>query len=155
VLGETVFEEGDWRVIGEYVYDAEGGRHQAFYAPYRDTTVLGELVRPHERIQVEESLKWSPEETQKLWKAAGLAEIGKWMRGNEYGEFGPGFSDCREKPVCTGQKGPRPTVCPSFQPHVFRDTWGRSFFFALLACHHRVAGSSFDCPSGSGAGLRG
>ncbi|KAK4466152.1 hypothetical protein QBC42DRAFT_89948 [Cladorrhinum samala] len=85
VLGETVFEEGDWRVIGEYVYDAEGGRHQAFYAPYRDTTVLGELVRPHERIQVEESLKWSPEETQKLWKAAGLAEIGKWMRGNEYG----------------------------------------------------------------------
>ncbi|KAK4191955.1 hypothetical protein QBC35DRAFT_470231 [Podospora australis] len=86
VLGETAFVESDWRVIGEYVYDAEGGRHQAFYAPVRDTTVMGEVIRPHERIQVEESLKFSPEETQKLWDLSGMTEIGQWMHGDEYAD---------------------------------------------------------------------
>lgn len=73
-------------MIGEYVHDAEGGRHQAFYSPVRDTTVFGQVIRPHERIQVEESLKWSPEETRKMWDLAGMTEMGKWMHGTEYGE---------------------------------------------------------------------
>ncbi|KAK4174027.1 C-type lectin protein [Triangularia setosa] len=85
VLGEAAFDERDWRVIGEYVYDAEGGRHQAFYSPVRNTTVFGEVIRPHERIQVEESLKWSPEETRKMWDLAGMTEMGQWMHGTEYG----------------------------------------------------------------------
>ncbi|CAP70273.1 uncharacterized protein PODANS_3_3560 [Podospora anserina S mat+] len=86
VLGQAAFHERDWRVIGEYVHDAEGGRHQAFYSPVRDTTVFGQVIRPHERIQVEESLKWSPEETRKMWDLAGMTEKGKWMHGTEYGE---------------------------------------------------------------------
>jgi L-histidine Nalpha-methyltransferase / hercynylcysteine S-oxide synthase len=86
VLGETTFIERDWRVVGEYVYDGEGGRHQAFYSPKRDTLVMGELIRPHDRIQVEQSLKYSRDEAQKLWGRAGMAEIGQWKHGNEYGE---------------------------------------------------------------------
>ncbi|KAL2130440.1 hypothetical protein VTI74DRAFT_6386 [Chaetomium olivicolor] len=85
VLGETAFDEKDWRVIGEYVYDAEGGRHQAFYAPRRDTTVMGELIRPHERVQVEQSLKYSAAEAGALWKRAGMTEIAQWRHRKEYG----------------------------------------------------------------------
>ncbi|KAK0715633.1 C-type lectin protein [Lasiosphaeris hirsuta] len=85
ILGEPAFVETDWRVIGEYVFDGEGGRHQAFYAPLHNTVVMGELVRPHERIQVEESLKYSSAEAQKLWNAAGMTETSQWRHGNEYG----------------------------------------------------------------------
>lgn len=87
VLGETAFVEKDWRVIGEYVYDVEGGRHQAFYAPRRDTIVRGELIRPHERIHVEQSLKYSEAEAAELWKRAGMTEIGQWRHRDEYGEY--------------------------------------------------------------------
>lgn len=86
ILGETAFVEGEWRVIGEYVYDAEGGRHQAFYSPLKDTTVMGKLIRPHDRIQVEQSLKYSPAETEQLWNRAGMKEIGRWRHREEYGE---------------------------------------------------------------------
>lgn len=89
ILGETAFIEGDWRVIGEYVYDEEGGRHQAFYAPIRDTMVMGELIRSHDRIQVEQSLKYSKEESQRLWSKAGLEEVTVWTYGNEYGKLLP------------------------------------------------------------------
>ncbi|KAL1843374.1 hypothetical protein VTJ49DRAFT_1961 [Mycothermus thermophilus] len=85
VLGETAFIESDWEVIGEYVYDAKGGRHQAFYSPKRDTVVRGELIRAHERIQVEQSLKYSPAEAEKLWKGAGMKEIAQWRLRDEYG----------------------------------------------------------------------
>ncbi len=86
VLGQDVFREEDWRVIGEYVFDEEGGRHQAFYSPLRDTFVLGELVRPHDRVQVEQSLKYSEKEAVTMWSHAGMREIGQWKHGNEYGE---------------------------------------------------------------------
>ena len=89
ILGETAFIEGDWRVIGEYVYDEEGGRHQAFYAPIRDTMVMGELIRSHDRIQVEQSLKYSKEESERLWSKAGLEQVTEWRHGNEYGEWLP------------------------------------------------------------------
>jgi len=48
--------------------------------------VLGELIRPHDRIQVEQSLKYSRQETQQLWNRAGMTEIGQWNHGDEYGE---------------------------------------------------------------------
>ena len=86
ILGEEAFKLDDWRVIGEYVYDAEGGRHQAFYAPKRDVVVMGETIRPHERIQVEQSLKFSLEECEGLWSEAGLKEIESWM--NVDGDYG-------------------------------------------------------------------
>ncbi|KAL2256200.1 hypothetical protein VTK26DRAFT_2042 [Humicola hyalothermophila] len=85
VLGETAFIESQWRVIGEYVYDGEGGRHQASYAPLHETTVMGEMIRPHERIFVEQSLKYSPAEAAELWKRAGMTEVGQWRCVDEYG----------------------------------------------------------------------
>lgn len=86
IFGEQVFNLKNWRVIGEYVYDDEGGRHQAFVAPIRSTDVLGSTIMPHERIQIEHSLKYSQAETEKLWAAAGLTEMGRWTRDDEYGK---------------------------------------------------------------------
>jgi uncharacterized SAM-dependent methyltransferase len=87
ILGNEEFNIRDWKVIGEYVYDDEGGRHQAFYSPLKDTVVLGDLIHPHERIQVEQSLKYSKAEVEKLWSLSGMAEIAQWKHQDEYGEL--------------------------------------------------------------------
>lgn len=95
ILGEEVFNVEDWRVIGEYVYDDEGGRHQAFYSPVHDAVIFGETIKAHERIQVEQSLKYSQPAATKLWNTAGLTEVDKWEVGEEYGEsMIPGFVLC-------------------------------------------------------------
>jgi hypothetical protein len=87
ILGETAFVEEEWKVIGEYVFDGEGGRHQAFYAPLRDTTVLGEVIRSYDRIRVEQSHKFSTAEAQKLWSLAGMTETEQWRHDDEYGQY--------------------------------------------------------------------
>lgn len=92
ILGEEAFKLSDWEVIGEYVYDEEGGRHQAFYSPVRDTCVMGTLVKQHERIQVEQSLKYSQLGAENLWNMAGLIETNCWAKGNEHGKSTLGFS---------------------------------------------------------------
>ncbi|KAI1142131.1 C-type lectin protein [Hypoxylon sp. FL0543] len=83
ILGYKAFDLDDWQVIGEYVYDNEGGRHQAFYSPLCDTVVLGETIRAHERVQVEQSLKYSKEGCSNLWRSAGLIEADRWMTDDE------------------------------------------------------------------------
>jgi uncharacterized SAM-dependent methyltransferase len=70
-------------VIGEYVYDGEGGRHQAFYTPTRDIDYKDIHFKAGERIQVEQSLKYSAEEAEQLWKASGLNEVGRWSASSE------------------------------------------------------------------------
>ncbi|KAG5950565.1 Ergothioneine biosynthesis protein 1 [Claviceps sorghi] len=85
IYGEEVFHVPDWHVIGEYVYDDEGGRHQAFISPLKEVTVLGSVVKPHERIQIEKSLKYSKIGAENLWRHAGLRNIHTWTRGDEYG----------------------------------------------------------------------
>ncbi|KAL5920168.1 Ergothioneine biosynthesis protein 1 [Pyricularia oryzae] len=85
ILEQQVFKLDDWQVIGEYVYDAEGGRHQAWYSPVRDTWALGQHIPAGERVFVERSVKYSKSETRKLWEAAGMVEAGKWSVGEEYG----------------------------------------------------------------------
>ncbi|KAI1807132.1 C-type lectin protein [Daldinia bambusicola] len=83
VLGHEAFDLNDWQVIGEYVYDIEGGRHQAFYSPLHDTVVLGETIKALERIQVEQSLKYSEEGCSNLWRSAGMIEADRWMTEDE------------------------------------------------------------------------
>lgn len=83
ILGEKVFNIDDWRVVGEYVYDVEGGRHQAFYSPKKDVKCLGVCIKEGDRVQVEQSLKYSEKESQVLWRLAGLKEIGKWSASTE------------------------------------------------------------------------
>jgi uncharacterized SAM-dependent methyltransferase len=82
-LGETVFDLDDWKVIGEYVYDSEGGRHQAFYSPKRDLQYMDIHLKAEERIQVEQSLKYSAEEAQTMFDYAGLKEAQKWTASSE------------------------------------------------------------------------
>lgn len=91
ILGEEAFKIEDWRVIGEYIYDEDGGRHQAFYSPLKDVVVLGESIRAQERIQVEQSLKYSQFSLTKLWNGASLEEVDHWMLGQEYGMSTPSF----------------------------------------------------------------
>lgn len=86
LLGEEVFKAGEWRVVGEYVQDEEGGRHQAFVSPLQTTDVLGSTIHPHERIRIEQSWKFSKSEMARLWTLAGLSEIDCWSRGDEYGK---------------------------------------------------------------------
>lgn len=81
-------------MIGEYVYDDEGGRHQAFYSPVQDAVIFGDTIKAHERVQVEQSLKYSQPAATKLWNTAGLAQIDKWALGEEYGESIPGSLLC-------------------------------------------------------------
>ncbi|KAI0406130.1 DUF323 domain protein [Xylaria palmicola] len=83
ILGEPVFRPADWRVIGEYVYDDEGGRHRAFYSPVQDTVVMGEMIKAHERVQVEESFKYTREARDRLWNSAGVLEAGRWMTDDQ------------------------------------------------------------------------
>ncbi|KAI1497703.1 C-type lectin protein [Biscogniauxia marginata] len=83
VLGEQAFVLDDWEVIGEYVYDSDGGRHQAFYSPIRDTVVMGETIKAQERVQVEQSVKYSKAGCQNLWKSVGMMETSRWMTEDE------------------------------------------------------------------------
>lgn len=50
--------------------------------------VLGETVKAQERIQVEQSLKYSEEGCRNLWRSAGMIEADRWMTEDEdYGEW--------------------------------------------------------------------
>jgi L-histidine Nalpha-methyltransferase / hercynylcysteine S-oxide synthase len=83
ILGEQVFDLYDWKVVGEYVFDSEGGRHQAFYSPLRDIRYRDIQFKAGERIQVEQSLKFSAEEAARLWKISGLHEVGRWSASSD------------------------------------------------------------------------
>lgn len=87
IFNKEVFHLPDWKVIGEYVYDDEGGRHQAFVMPIRDVEVLGIPIKAFERVKIEQSLKYSPVGSEKLWKLAGFEEVYRWTKGDEYGKF--------------------------------------------------------------------
>jgi uncharacterized SAM-dependent methyltransferase len=83
ILGEKVFDIKDWEVIGEYVFDHEGGRHQAFYVPKTDVKYKNILLKAGERIQVEESLKYSLKESTHLWEMSGLKEVAHWTASSD------------------------------------------------------------------------
>ncbi|TGO15794.1 hypothetical protein BTUL_0036g00130 [Botrytis tulipae] len=83
ILGENVFDIADWTVIGEYVYDTQGGRHQAFYSPNRDIVIKDVLIKAGERVKIEVSLKYSQEETAKLVKDAGMMEAQRWSASKD------------------------------------------------------------------------
>jgi uncharacterized SAM-dependent methyltransferase len=84
LLGVNSFDIDHWYVIGEY--DRTAGRHHAFVSPDCDVTIDGVFIRKDELIRIEDSYKWSSEETEQLWGAAGLAEGAKWP--NSIGDYG-------------------------------------------------------------------
>ncbi|KAI1322000.1 DUF323 domain protein [Xylariaceae sp. FL0255] len=83
ILNDQAFKLDDWKVIGEYVYDDNGGYHRAFVSPIRNTVVMGETIRAHERIQIEQSLKFSKQERELLWGSASALEASRWMTDDE------------------------------------------------------------------------
>lgn len=88
ILREDVFRTEDWKVIGEYVYDAQGGRHQAFYSPLCDVDYKDIHFKAGERVQVEQSLKYSTEEAVNLWRTSGLREVRHWSASSDtYSEW--------------------------------------------------------------------
>ena len=74
--GTVIFNVSDWKVIGEY--DETAGRHQAFLSPVKDLLVEDTMVSAGERIRIEESYKYSPLQTEKLWWEAGLAPLARY-----------------------------------------------------------------------------
>lgn len=53
----------------------------------RDVVVLGQTIRANERVQVEQSLKYSQVAATKLWNMAGMTTVDQWVLGQEYGKF--------------------------------------------------------------------
>lgn len=86
-FGKQVFNLPEWKVIGEYIYDEDGGRHQAFLSPITETDVLGSVIKPFDRIKIEQSVKYSQFGAEKLWKMSGLQEVKRWRRGDDYGMY--------------------------------------------------------------------
>ena len=88
LAGRTIFHVSDWKVIGEY--DEEAGRHQAFVSPIKDVLFEDITIRAGEMIRVEESYKYSPKQTQELWRRAGLVPSAKYGDySNQYREYKP------------------------------------------------------------------
>ena len=70
LLEQKIFNVEDWKVVGEY--DKTAGRHYACVVPVRDVDVDGVHVSAGEKVQIEESYKYSPIQTRSLWEDAGL-----------------------------------------------------------------------------------
>lgn len=87
ILGEDVFQKTNWIAIGEY--DEGASRHQAFYSPLKDITSGRFTFKAGEKIRIEESHKYSAEESSRLWRGAGLSEGARWTDNTgDYRECG-------------------------------------------------------------------
>lgn len=72
--------------MGEYVFDSQGGRHQAFVYPVCETNVLGSVIGANERVMIEQSFKYSHSEASELWRRGGFCEKHESFRGDNHGE---------------------------------------------------------------------
>jgi EasF-like predicted methyltransferase len=86
ILGSKDFDITYWKVFGEYRYDENGGRHVAFVSPTRDVIIDGISIIKDEKIQIEESNKFSPEETRQMFYEAGLVDGPRWA--NHQDDYG-------------------------------------------------------------------
>lgn len=87
VLGTPHFLQGDWGYVGEW--NAEEGRHQAYYEALRDVVLTGEcagiMVAKGERINIEYSYKFDVAESRLLWSQSELIEGAQWS--NPAGDY--------------------------------------------------------------------
>ncbi|OJD40368.1 uncharacterized protein BKCO1_1000233 [Diplodia corticola] len=84
ILGSEQFKPGEWDVIGEY--DSQNGRHHALVSPRKNVTIDGVDIEAGERLRIEESYKYSTEETRQLWEEGQVVEGAKWT--NKAGNYG-------------------------------------------------------------------
>ncbi|KAI5843053.1 C-type lectin protein [Morchella snyderi] len=87
VMEKEYFVRGEWEFVGEW--NAEEGRHQAYYEALKDITFDGALagvtVKKGEKINVEYSYKFDESESHLLWEHAGLADGARWS--NDAGDY--------------------------------------------------------------------
>ncbi|TRX96381.1 hypothetical protein FHL15_002653 [Xylaria flabelliformis] len=76
VLGEELFKIDDWEYVGEF--DEKSGRHRAFVSPTKDVTYRDIVIRAGERVLIEESYKYSADQTEEMWAVAGFREVAHW-----------------------------------------------------------------------------
>ena len=84
LLGKAEFRMKEWQAIGRY--NAKKRCHQAFVAPTRDASVLGQDIKAGEEIRIEESYKYSDDEISSLWQQANVHSVQRW--GNQKGDYG-------------------------------------------------------------------
>ena len=89
LLGYQAFDPSIWEAIGQYRYDPQGSRHQAFVAPKADVKVEGAAIKKGERVRIEESYKYTWERAQELWKraCAGTSVIETAWFSNQPGNY--------------------------------------------------------------------
>lgn len=85
IMETEAFDMAKWKVIGEF--DVENGRHHAFVTPTEDVSIGDISIAAGEKVRIEESYKFSSDETIELWKEAGLAAVEAWStKRGDYGE---------------------------------------------------------------------
>jgi EasF-like predicted methyltransferase len=81
LLGHEAFSRDAWEAVGEY--DSVGNRHRAFVKPTKDgVEVEGVSFARGEMVRIEESYKYSPEQSSALFASAGVVETAVWRNGN-------------------------------------------------------------------------
>ena len=83
LLGYVAFKQEDWNVIGQY-NEAEG-RHEAFYQALEDVSVAETTFKKGDKLKLEEAYKYSANQSDKLWHAAGL--IQQTAYANQLGDY--------------------------------------------------------------------
>lgn len=70
VLGFEAFKLREWDILTSY--DAQEGRHQAFYSPKVDVNINAITIRKGEKLVFEEAFKYDREDRDELCRSAGL-----------------------------------------------------------------------------------
>lgn len=70
LLGGKVFSQEDWKVNGRY--NEVLGRHEASYESIHDIPIGKFTFRKGEKLYLESAHKYSPEQSEALWRSAGL-----------------------------------------------------------------------------------
>lgn len=88
VLGDRYFDVEEWEYKGEW--NAEIGRHQAYYVPKVDIEFTGNLegvkVKAGEKIHIEYSYKFDEKDAAVLWEDCKLRVSAKWANDPGYGK---------------------------------------------------------------------
>jgi EasF-like predicted methyltransferase len=89
LLGREAFSRDAWEAVGEY--DAAGNRHRAFVKPILDgVEVEGVPFQRGEMVRIEESYKYSHEQSSALFASAGVIESAVWRNEKaDYGNYAP------------------------------------------------------------------
>lgn len=70
LLGELIFNQEDWKIEGRY--DKDSDRHEASFVSLTDISIGGFTFRKGEKLFLENAYKYSAEQSQFLWRSAGL-----------------------------------------------------------------------------------